>query len=398
MTVLQYDTGQRYDSGATYDLVRDPVPPFVDIVVLDMNANPVTIISDYDEWTTNEKYYGVSNFKLEVDDTAVGADELYKGRFLYERGEALVFRVEQLDREEAYEEGRYRSYVIATGPMVGHFSERIAIPPSGSAYDKITSVAGETAIMHYVRGHCAENATAERQVPLFGTAVDEGRGASVNKRARYQPVSEVIEEIGMASGLGWQTVYYKKQSPPFVFEVVEGADRSGEVFIEPSMDAVDEQALLDTILGKKTFALVAGQGEGTNRTTEEVWGGTEPTGWDRRELFVDARDLNDTEATEGALVDRGEEKLEETQPGMSFSVSAAVFGEFRYGVDWFLGDILMIRNRNWNVEQSMRVISVSTTRSGAAIEISVEFDQPWPSMSSKIREAFSTGAIPGSRV
>lgn len=372
--------------------------PFAEIVVLDAaNADPVSIISNYDEWTTNERYYESSNFKLEIDDNAVGSEELEKGRFLVERGGEVAFRIEQLEREESYEEGAYRSYIIASGPEVAHLDERIALPPSGSAYDKVSTLAGESAILHYVQGHVAENATAERALPLFGTATDQARGPSISKRARYQPISEVVAEIGMSTGLGWRTVYRQGQSPRFLFEVLERTDRSNEVFIEPSMDAVDEQALLDTILGKKTYALIAGQGEGDARTTAESWStSAEPSGWDRREMFIDARDLDDDEAAEGALDDRGDEKLEETQPAKSFTIEKAALGEFRYGRDWFLGDILMIRNRNWDVEQPMRAIAVSVSRRGATVTIDVEFERPWPTLKDRVREAFSGGTQPGS--
>ena len=83
----------------------------------------------------------------------------------------------------------------------------------------------------------------------------------------------------------------------FVFDVVEGVDRQGSVFFDFAFETLERWEELDSVIDAKTVALVAGQGEGTARDIATRWSGTEPTGFDRREAFLDARDVELGETT-----------------------------------------------------------------------------------------------------
>ena len=86
----------------------------------------------------------------------------------------------------------------------------------------------------------------------------------------------------------------KKQ---FVFKLYAGADRTYAqtenpyVVFSPKFENIANSNYLESKKEYKNVALVAGEGEGAERKTTSVGEGS---GLERRELFVDARDISTT--------------------------------------------------------------------------------------------------------
>ena len=139
--------------------------------------------------------------------------------------------------------------------------------------------------------------------PGLVVAADAARGPTVTVNGRYQTVLDLVREIGLLAGLGWE-ITYDPGSGDFVFDVIEGVDRSASVFFDFAFETLERWEELDSVIDAKTVALVAGQGEGTARDLVTRWSGTEPTGFDRREAFLDARDVELGETT--VLAQRGD--------------------------------------------------------------------------------------------
>jgi hypothetical protein len=86
-------------------------------------------------------------------------------------------------------------------------AERLVEPPAGESHDRVAAVAAETAIKHYLRAHAADLADAGRQVPGLAVAADSARGPDVTVAGRYQTVLDLVREIGLFAGLGWEITY-----------------------------------------------------------------------------------------------------------------------------------------------------------------------------------------------
>jgi hypothetical protein len=106
----------------------------------------------------------------------------------------------------------------------------------------------------------------------------------------------------------------------------------------------------------KNVALVLGEDEGTDRRSLVV-GQSSSSGFDRRELYVDARDIQsevyDDDGEQSTLPDdeynallqqRGEEKLAEVPLTNKISGEADTAAMFQYGVDFNMGDIVQVEN------------------------------------------------------
>ncbi len=187
---------------------------------------------------------------------------------------------------------------------------------------------------------------------------------------------EAIKELCVANHIGFQIT--RDDNDQFIFKLYKGINRSysqtenSYVVFSPSFDNIVNSNYLESTRNLKTIALVAGEGEELNRTTAVVGEGS---GWDRRELYVDARDLTsevgDEEGTimppeeyKAMLIERGKEYLAENKEIKEFDGEVDSTRMFTYGKDFFLGDTVQLSNE-YGIEStavvSELVISHSTT-------------------------------------
>lgn len=199
----------------------------------------------------------------------------------------------------------------------------------------------------------------ERKIPNFifektnDSYID---GLKLSAQYTGDNLLEVITDICETSKIGFQiTLNDQKQ---LVFKLYNGTDRSTDqiqnphVIFAPDQDNMVSSNYSESDQPFKNVTLVAGEDEGVGiarRTT--VVGSV--SGFERRELFTDARDIQSE--TEGGnkiddatylslLEQRGYEKLFENQRDISFEPSVDTTYEYDYGVDYFMGDIVTAEN------------------------------------------------------
>ena len=106
----------------------------------------------------------------------------------------------------------------------------------------------------------------------------------------------------------------------------------------------------------KTKVIVGGAGDGPARIFVTVGGGT---GFDLREVFLDAKDINKEALTNAeyleALKTRGQEFLNENKIFENFEAEAEADVNFTYGKDYDLGDVVTVKKKKWNTAQNLRI-------------------------------------------
>ena len=126
----------------------------------------------------------------------------------------------------------------------------------------------------------------------------------------------------------------------------------------------------------QTVTLVAGEGEGVYRMTSTVacaFGAG--TGLNRRELYTDARDVSSTVDNEtltdaeynAQLSQRGLENLAENIATKSFEGKVETTRMYRYGEDFFLGDMVQIVNE-YGIEGKARVTEFIRSQSKEGLD------------------------------
>ena len=177
----------------------------------------------------------------------------------------------------------------------------------------------------------------------------------------------------------------KSISKGFVFKLYSGVDRSyGQsvnpyVVFSPNFENIIESNYIESKMALKNVALIGGEGEGTARKYTSV--GT-ASGLDRRELFIDARDVRSEDDNGNSIPEavyleqlrqRGREKLAENVDVVAFEGEADVSTMFTYGVDFFMGDIVQIANE-YGHETKSRIVELISSESEEGVSTYPTFE------------------------
>lgn len=161
-----------------------------------------------------------------------------------------------------------------------------------------------------------------------------------------------------------------------MYDVYEGAERNGIKFAEQYGNLYNLERLISETT-YKNVAYVGGGGEGTNRVFVTT-GDTSSTDFARRELFIDARDLQQEEGQtldeyKTLLMARGNEKLNECTKvqEISFDISAQDFGKA-----FSLGDIITCVLPDYNSVLSVRVAEFTNTYENNQITTQLTLGNP----------------------
>lgn len=234
------------------------------------------------------------------------------------------------------------------------FTNRVTYPPVGKEYDTYNTNV-EDIMKSLVRVNAVEPTDPNRKIPKLTIKTSSGKGNSVNFQSRFKYLADELTSLSKLSGLGWG-IYLDYENKQFIFDVFEGKDLSSEQSILPpkifssEYDNVINKNYITSDIDTKNVAIVAGQGEGINREIKII--NNKLNGLDRKELFVDARDLQDNES----LADRGNIKLSENKSIETFECETVNKG---YITEWDLGDIVTVLDKELGYLEHSRVIEIT---------------------------------------
>lgn len=370
--------------------------------------DPIAVFEDFQqiEWTRNLMEF--SHFTMVINRSQYNAGFLEKGQIIAVSDNPnnttfdAAFIIETME-SNGDDNAENDTITVSGRDVSGFFEERLTVPPSGQEYDQRTGPT-ESLIKFYVNTNVAFGATANRRIPNLFVRTDQARGTQYdNFKTRFDKVSNVVKEIGLNNFtslgiMGWE-IEMDLDTNTFQFDIIEGIDRTAgsanPVFFDFEFESIMQLKWLQNELDKKTFAYVGGKGEGTARTIVETFTtGTEPTGFARKELFVDASDLDDvTPAIEQEILAiRGKSVLLETIQDNTIELQVNRVGPFQYRTHWDLGDIVTIRNQNWGLQDDLKIVSIKNSlKTGDAMtDITIELDRKVPSIRQRIEQIFGT--------
>ncbi|MDR9817625.1 MAG: siphovirus ReqiPepy6 Gp37-like family protein [Candidatus Methanoculleus thermohydrogenotrophicum] len=350
--------------------------------VYDRAAGVLTLLGVIDayeaiEWT--RRWRSPGEWQAVINRYATGAEYLKEGRFvsLPRRGQHLVGRIETLEGQQTMKGRSAR-----TGRSAG--GRRASSCKTGSACMESRPGPGMTSrTMLSGRPRCgitSPSTPSPRPIPI-GRSLGWCwlRSTRVGDRPSRSPPGSRRSRTSwsrsrLQSGLGWE-ISYDFSGQQFVFTVLEGADRSAEVLLSPRLGNCLVSGYRACLSDAPTLAVVAGQGEAADREIVEVGAAA---GWDRREVFVDARDLDATDA----LIARGEEKLAEVGETTTLEVEYIPTPTYRYMTDFDLGDIV---SAEYPGVATMQARIVTVTEQYPSGRIVLGLGKEWPDLISLVR-------------
>ncbi len=186
---------------------------------------------------------------------------------------------------------------------------------------------------------------------------DGGGGESVDWYCAYQNLLETLRELAEVGGgdfdlvktgaATWEYRWYAGQL---------GTDRTATVVFAVELGNMAQPRFRQRRLAERTVAIVAGQGEGSNREIVVRKGGNYGA-TNEIEMLVDARDVETGDT--GGLNTRGDRALRERRAVEQFEFDVLQVPSTLYGKHYFLGDLVTVRSPYTGADVTRKVAGVT---------------------------------------
>lgn len=318
----------------------------MEVIVLNEDFEVVAFTDTFESFIWTDRYDRCGDFELYLPvDTGVLSD-VRIGYYISINDSDRTMIVENVEIKSDVENG---NYVTITGRSLESILDRRIIWTQtvidGKLQDGIKKLLTENAI----------NPTdSARKIPnlVFKESTDSYiLEQKISAQFTGDNLYEVICEICSAYFIGFKITL--NQSNELVFELYNGADRSYNqtdhpyIIFSSDFENVINSNYIESIQYFKNVALIAGEGEGKDRKTASIG---EETGMSRRELFVDAREISSDTSSgtlskadyEKLLIEKGNTELSDYQYTRAFEGEMDTTMTFKYGTDFFIGDVVQV--------------------------------------------------------
>lgn len=253
-------------------------------------------------------------------------------------------------------------HLLSSGRTLEDLLARTIIDTYSGSADSEASGPGEAALKKFVDEQLCTGARAR---PGLSVEADAGLGLTWNGQRSNKYVLGVCQDIAEATGL--QFGIERTGAYTFAFRVWEPTDRRATVIFSTDRGNMATPRLKIKRSQVKNWIKVGGDGVGAARDftyVEDAASQAEsPQG--RREAFVQASD----QAGENARIAKGAAELAKNRKTTDFTFTALQTPGCRYGLHYFLGDLVTALYRG--ASYSMRVDSVSWTIDADGAQIGI---------------------------
>lgn len=344
------------------------------------------VINKFNMIQYNPKYSGIGSFELScalneenksliVEDNILWIEDEYAGVIQY---------IDKSSDNEIKAKGKLLSVVLNWRTVIKTYE----------ANKLTTGIFEELVRLNFM-------ADGERKIEGFTFINNVTDNTAIRYQVTGKSLSDIFQPLSETYDIGYE-VYLNMEEKAFEFTLFRGKDltignKDGN---KPVIFGTDFNNILKSeyVSDKNNYrnvAYVAGEGEGENRVVVEVKQ-TESAGFFRREIVVDARDIQkansisrmtDEEYNE-LLQQRGKEKLSEFRKVESYDaelMSDARTG-FVYGKDYFLGDTVSVVDKNLGVILSAKITEVTVTFAEDGYTVEPTFGFGLPTLYDKLKK------------
>ena len=243
-----------------------------------------------------------------------------------------------------------------------------------------------------------------RIMPWIDIDYDFSSGITSAFQRTGDEVYDALLELAQNNNLGFR-LKFKPDQTKMLFQVYKGRDCSIDneegndpVVFDSNMEDVLSSNYYTSDQDYKNIGFVAGEGTGYSRSWL-ITGQEDIDGLDRREIYIDARDVQSKSQDEEVntktlseqeyketLSQRGEERLAEHAIVETFDSKLRVVGDvnYEYGRDYFLGDIVTVIDRELGVIVNAQVTNVEEAWSDT-YELVLTFGFAQPTILEKVK-------------
>lgn len=349
-----------------------------DIIILDSNFAPMLPVVDaYSSLQWTRKYYECGTFELHAPIDF--CDVLKNGRYAYrndaeETGiiEEFGYESDENGQESVYVKGRFLNALLA-GRVI-------------ESTRNISGVAGMV-IYNLASAYAAYPSDTSRAIAklTLGPVSSAMIGGNVNTQITGDTLMECMYKLCLEQEITF-SIIYSFVYDELTFRPWHGLNRTQNqsvnniAIFSRDYENISGERYQRNDASFKNIAYVAGAGEGADRIIEIV--NIMQTGEGRREMYVDARDLQQKDDDGNAITEaayrlilrqRGLEKLAEQVVTESIDTTINQFGNLVYKQDFDLGDKCIIQNLRIGYQVEQRITEVREVYEGGSTKIEAVF-------------------------
>lgn len=348
----------------------------MDLIILNKQFEKIAVLDKYESLIWTDRYNSYGDFEIYAAASKENLEILQNDYYIISSESEHVMIIDTIKITSNVEFG---DHLIITGKSLESLLDRRIV------WKSIT-------LDGYLQGQLYKLFDAnimnpevpERRIPNFvfeyateGTSIIDN--IKINANFTGDNIYDIVKDICKGSNIGFKITLNSQDQ--FIFTLYAGTDRSYTqninpyVVFSPSFENIIDNNYYDSRSFYKTTALVAGEGEGEARA-KVVVGQEFASGVDRRELYVDARDLSsrmDNDQTMPSdqyletLRKRGNDRILEYKEEKAFEGQVETTLLYRYGNNFFMGDIVQIEN-SYGIQSRVRIIEYIYSESTSGYE------------------------------
>lgn len=324
----------------------------MDIYVLNRNFETVSVIDNYISEIWTDRYWEPGDFEIQVAASRENLDIYQKDYYLWMKDSEHLMIIEDITLQSDAETG---STILVAGRSIESVLDRRIVWQQTSLNGDL-----QNAVKKILNENVISPSDSSRKISTISfkeTTDSKITDLTIDAQYTGDTILDILEDICKQNNIG-----FKMTMPidgKWMFELYAGVDRTYDqtdnpyIIFSPNFENLINSNAYSSKKEYKTVALVGGEGEGSDRkmTTVSVDSGAS-SDLDRREIFIDARDISSnvdggtlsSEEYMKKLSQRGKEKLSENKITNTFEGEAETSRSFDYGVDFGMGDIVQNEN------------------------------------------------------
>lgn len=344
----------------------------MELLVLNTDFESIAVIDTYESMIWTDRYNAYGDFEIFYAMEESLLQYIKEDNYLWLKDSDHTMIIEDIKINADTEEG---NRLVVTGRSLESILERRIIWGqrifSGNLQNAIETMLNENIISPSIADRKIANFIFVRSTDPKITSL------TIDNQYTGDDLYTIIKGLCEENNIGFKIVLTDDNQ--FAFSLYAGVDRSYDqtenpyVVFSPNFENIINSNYFSSKANYKNVTLVAGEGEGASRKTTVVGSAS---GLNRRELFTDARDIS-SDTDDGTLSDaeytvqlqtKGLKNLADHIITTAFEGEVEVTRLFKYGEDFFIGDIVQIANEYGN-ENSAYISELIISNSDEGLSI-----------------------------
>ena len=323
-------------------------------IIMNTSFERLAVIDDYTSFIWTTRYNTSGDFELCVAVNAANMSLFKQDYYVVRDDDENVGIIEDIKIQYNEEGG---SMMIVSGRFLDSILARRIIGTQTTVTGKISDC-----INALITQNIIDPAIAARQIANFTLGTYD---FNTQIKAQYtgKNLLDTISDLCITYGLGFKVTLDDNNN--FVFQLYQGVNRTYEQNVNPWVIFSDKY---DNLMSSEyeenyqelvTAVLVAGEGQGIDRTT--LWVTDGQTGLNRHEMYKDQRNIQsndgeiDPDEYNSLLEEEGKECLTKYTSAFAGTV---FFDSIKYKEDVNVGDLCVIENTQWGIYIYSRLVEV----------------------------------------